>query len=207
MQRLIIDLLDWIGRFLLIQPFVAPTIGAAVTVMSNFFGGSIPWPYVLAAAAFVFAALARGLVAVDEWRFQTDPSGKLVFSSMLYGFDHLAQPGGPAGISIQVGISLTNLARFPIFFEVERMDSYFEGRVPKKKNWISKPIQISAGGTGYWRDEKIDFEHFDSPKGDGRLSYKIAYWRYPERKFFLDSTREFEATFKENGVTFMDREV
>lgn len=193
-----------------VWPLVAPTLGAVMTMATGLLPElSVPLPYLFASSAVVFAGVATGMVRVNEWRTGTNPSGKLQpVVNLLYGVDINKEKSPKELEAIQFGFTVYNAADFPLYFTVEEISSEFMGRIPLSKDMNFKEIEVPAKGQGYWRDHKISLgvELPLSGSQIGELRYRVAYWKNPKKKFFLEKRYTVEAVFRDGSIGLSNHE-
>ena len=136
---------------------------------------------------------------MDEWRERTDASGKLAFDQPTVAFYVNAERDPPELDSVQIGIILQNKANFLLNYEVKKIDSQIMGRVGAEKIYHNKGGEITPNTSSTFRDSLISI-HSKVPHGSviGRMDFKIAYWRTPKRKYFLERTLRITLYFDDD---------
>lgn len=160
----------------LTSSLVWPAIAAVGTLMSGL-ATSIPLPYLIAAASFVFAAIASGLLRVSELRHKHRVEGTLTFGTMLVGTDVEETADGAVLHAVSFGVQVVNTGALPLEFQVKRFSSSFSNKVPDD----SPPppfIEVAPGGTAWWRDGRINVEeHLPFEPKYGKVEFEFEYWR------------------------------
>ena len=157
---------------------------ASATFLSGL-GGFVPMPYLIAAASVAFAGTATGLLAVSNWRERARIEGRLTFSTVLFdphisrNDEHITLEGA------RLGVQVNNMSIHDLTFQVDEMHTELFGRVNSSREHQPKPIQIPAGGVGFWRDAYIPVGEAAPASDAGRIRFKISYWRSPVRKYNL----------------------
>ena len=158
-----------------IQIWVLPSLSVPATVLIGWLQG-IPWFYVYIAAGFMFASVTIGILRLDEWKSRRTAKDKLSFSHV-----RIATEVSEYGYidSIGLGFQLTNLASFPMQFDVDEINSELMGLYPPKKNFEKTSVVIPANGIGWFCDHCIKLDEVPTEPRimEGILSVNIKYGR------------------------------
>ena len=110
--------------------------------------------YFYVGAVVLFAALSTGLLGFSEWRYSNRVSDKLELDGVRV-IPKMDETG--CTIGIHLGVSVSNIALFPISFKVAEAFTKFDGHYPLKTKQIQNSISIPSQGSGFFDDTRLLF--------------------------------------------------
>lgn len=186
-----------IGREALVETVKAllwPSVSAGALAVIGFIQG-VPLFYLFVGVALVFAAVATGIVRVDEWRTRTRVDDKLAFSTLRVG--RMAD-GSP---EMTLGFELRSIAAFPIQFRVEDFRAELQGNYPPHKKFKVDTFVIPPFGHGWFDGHQISLGE-EVPKKKsvrGELEFRLAFGRPGRLDSKLYQKSGVAIHFDENG--------
>lgn len=184
----------------------APTsVVAAITVYAGYVQ-SLPWGFIIPAAAVAFAATAHGLLRISEWRQRNRVQSKLLFIDILWGIDYEISESMMVISAIQYRLVLQNMAALPIHFKIERMESSFSGRSQRERIETrgvvldGRPSQVSAQRVPLNPPIKLDISHSEA----GDFVFEVSYGRSESKRPYRIAHR-VRTRLKHVGENQLDR--
>ncbi len=186
----------------LFRQTILPVAAPAVTALLGLVDG-IPLAYVAAAACVAFAAVTTGLLRYDEYQERTNPSGRFRVETPFYA-PELDEASEPALLkTIQLGLVCKNTASFPLHYQVEDFDAQVMGRVTTEERRVFPPAEVQPNATAVYRDYIIEVQApLKRPIETGKLKFKIAYWKEPSRRFYIERSVRFQLRHGEEAGQF-----
>lgn len=162
---------------------VGPTV-VAVLIGALGYVQAFPMPlsYLVAAMALGFGATATGVLRISEYRQRVSIDGKVAFSRPTL---NVALAEDEKKIErISLGFQLSSSADFPIEFQVVELETEINQRVPvnKFKKSEAKTLELPPRGSGFYRDGDIEIGEVIDKRVEGRITFKVNYWRAGAKK-------------------------
>lgn len=209
--------LDWIGRWQILQGIFSAkwATGAAMLTAASGYLGDLPLMWILMASALVFMAISVALVQTDYNREIKTPLNKLRYTNTLVNYelvplnrrtarakDKLSEQN--KGLlrhidKVQIGVSLRNIANFPISVILENAETKMEGKEPPREKYPKKPTILLPGNTLWISDAAIPMENIPCEKLEGEMKIKIRYGLQGKENFSLDFNGKVEALMQPVG--------
>lgn len=182
-----------------------PALMAAMTVISGYMSPGLPWPLIIAAATFVFATTAVGLLRFDEWLDRRTPRNKLEMmpAGLTWVYVSKDAQNKPTGIrAAQIILNFKNNANFPLSIVVEELEASLDGNInaDKSNRGIAYPIQ--AGGTSFFRNEQIPMRDIPCRNLEGKLKYAVRYGRPGHEKYQISEQLNLLAIYDPELTTY-----
>ncbi|UIJ71172.1 hypothetical protein [Aurantimonas sp. HBX-1] len=171
-----------------VQHFIWPLVGPVIAAVLGI-AGNVPllWVWVSALASFAF--LTHGLLRLNEWIDRTSADGKLdiVEPTIWVSSDESSDPIEIEGV--QIGVTLSNRALFPMEFTVDKIDTRFADRVGTTKNFANKGGVIAPNSASHFRDSAIQMNPprpiLERKAYDGQIDVTISYGKLGGRRFLV----------------------
>lgn len=216
--RNIIRLVDWIGRFQMVQAFAAAKWPAGLAML--IFGVGVaqgqPYMWILMATSLGFMGIAVGFVYVNAWREKNSPLNKIHYSGTLVNYD-LVPPNTAQALlkkstkqniahtrkldKTQVGVALQNYAAFPISIILASAETKMEGKKPPRPEtpYPRPPVMLLPGNTVMMMDDPIAMEGLECQKLEGEMKLKIKYGFLGKEIYELNFAGRVEAMMRPEG--------
>ena len=137
-----------------IQIWLLPSLSVPATVMIGWLQ-DIQWFYIYIAVGLMFASVTTGMLRFDEWKSRRTAKDKLSFSHVRIATE-LSENGFVD--SVGLGFQLTNLASFPMQFEVDEIHTELLGFYPPRKDFEKSSVVIPPNGIGWFCDHCIKLD-------------------------------------------------
>jgi hypothetical protein len=192
-MRFLTKLLDWIGRFQVVQAIgqyawgLWPLVWGIVTGGVAFSAVSHSM-WTLVAASIVVACGCVTLLIVSLMQERKNPEHKLKFVGPHLGVDFIKQRGSVTQRKIehaQLGCQFRNDATFPISLIVEYADTELEDVTPPRTRYPKPPVSIGPGGLISTFDSRMEMNGYPCGPLSGKLDIKIRYGYPGHEKFVL----------------------
>lgn len=98
--------------------------------------------------------------------------------------------------TMQMGVGFKNNASFIIYYEIERLDCQFMGRVALEKPASCSETEIPPNTSIMYRDSAIEI---NLPLSEnlyiGKVYFKVAYWRNLRKKSYIERALQIEMRY------------
>lgn len=217
MWKLIKDVLDWIGRWQVVQgivtllkPFVWPGIAAMLAGAAGYVGHQ-PVMWIVMASALSFMGVGVGVFFGDTYRDRKSPRNKLLYTGTAFNYDlkpmeRRARRAAATGAiqarlldKTQIGVFMHNSAPFPISAILESAETEVEGMKPPRSLFPRAPVTITPGNTVIIADDPIPMDGHICEKLEGHMSITIRYGLPARENLTLRFRGRVEALMRPEG--------
>jgi hypothetical protein len=180
--------------FHITKTFIIP-IGTPIMIFVLGYLEEMPWFYiwlgVLASLSFVFTWLLR----MDEWLYRQRSKDKIAFSRVKFSRNI-------KGEGVSIGFEVTNLADFPIDFEVPKLDVRLGNIIPSKDHQQGQVITIPPKCMGWYDSNIIKIDN--PPKSgtvEGCIDFSINYGRSAgAQRHSFSAKKQIVVFFNQDGL-------
>jgi hypothetical protein len=216
-MRWLKDLLDWIGRWQVVQsviafikPFVWPWIFAVLTAGAGYIGDQ-PAMWIVMASSLAFMGVGVGVFFSSTYRDRNSPLNKLLYAGTAFNYDlkpmeRRARRAAATGAvqarlleKTQIGVFIHNAAPFPISAMLESAGTEVEGLTPPRSLFPRKPVIITPGNTVIMSDDPISMDGHVCEKLEGKMDIRIRYGFPGNEKYSLQFKGRVEALMVPEG--------
>lgn len=177
-----------------VLPIVVTLGGIVIGVIKQ-----VPLFYLYVGAFVLLAALSTGLLRFSEWRYSNRVSDKLIFGGVRV-IPKMDETGCTTGIHL--GVSVSNIALFPISFKVAEAFTKFDGHYPLKTEQIHNSISIPSQGSGFFDDNEIAISKKGFGAYKGVINCKLVFGKKDKLDHVLYISQSVMISFNGHGSIF-----
>ncbi|MCY3985534.1 MAG: hypothetical protein OXF23_00595 [Candidatus Dadabacteria bacterium] len=159
-RELIVTLFGW--------AFAAPAVFTVIAFLQE-----VPLAWIFLGAALLFYHGIFGMNWYEERKVRNNIKDRVAFSRVNfnkgYGF-------------VRIGVEIENKSVFPIWFQVARMRSKFNGVASPNENRTGKPCRIASQQAGWADDFNIETGITLDGTYEGEVECEIEFWREGKAK-------------------------
>lgn len=158
---------------LITNPYVWASLSAMGAMIATY--ASSPYLWIIApVGALVFAAVAHGMLRLDEWKNLKRVEGKVFVSGLVPAWDFDQNDGKYVLNKFQVGAIIENTSNYPVYYDVDEIFSKIDGRVPKAQVLLNRGDTLPSHTTHTYSDSAIDLGGVEIGDGlEGEFTIKL----------------------------------
>ncbi len=132
---------------------------------------------------------------MNKWLYEIRVKDKIDFSGIRFVRDIY-------GKGIRIGFTISNMAKFPIDFEISKLSVKLSDRVPSEDHELGGTHTIPAHGNGWHDSNVIQINGISESKAiEGHIDFSVKYGRKGKAlKNDFSTKKQIVVVFNENGL-------